>query len=351
MPHALASDGLRVVKRNKPRIAVLYNAPVLPPDHPDHASEAGVVAAARAVAAELKARGWKAWRIAARAPIARLVRSLSRQRPDVVFNLIEGFGGHSGGEAHITALLDLMGLAYTGCPPEAQGLCRHKGRTKALLAGFGLPTAPFALIGKDDPLPLALLQRGPAFVKPASEDASLGIDQRSVVHDSDALANQVHRTLRSHGPLVLVEAYLPGREFNVGVVAHSTPVPLPIAEVVYDPRPGAWPILTYEAKWASGSIDDRSSPVRCPARIEPSLNERLAALAVAAFRVTGCRDYARVDFRLDEQGEPMVLEVNPNPDIDPSAGLARALRESGRGYGETLDALARQALERGPRRD
>jgi D-alanine-D-alanine ligase len=333
------------MSRVRTRVAVLYNAPVLPRDHPDADSEDGVVAAARAVAAALKGQGFKAWMIAARRPMQRLVRSLTRQKPDVVFNLIEGFGGRSGGEAWITSLLELMGLPYTGCPPEAQALCRHKGRTKALLLGLGLPSAPFAVVGTDDdpPEPPAW----PVLVKPASEDASLGIDQGSVVGDRTALAARVAAVRESHGPDVLVEAYLPGPEYNVGVVALPRPTALPVAEVAYDVPPGAWPILTYAAKWAAGSAEDLASPVRCPAAIDPALAARLGALAVSAFHATGCRDYARVDFRLDAAGEPMILEVNPNPDLDPAAGLARALRASGRSYEETLATLARGALARG----
>ena len=116
---------------------------------------------------------------------------------------------------------------------------------------------------------------------------------------------------------------------------------------MFDPPAGAWPILTYAAKWSAGSVEDRASPVRCPARIEPALAERLGRLAVSAFRATGCRDYARVDLRLDARGEPMILEVNPNPDVGPEAGWARALRASGREYAATLAALARQAFDRG----
>jgi D-alanine-D-alanine ligase len=89
--------------------------------------------------------------------------------------------------------------------------------------------------------------------------------------------------------------------------------------------------------------------VRCPAEIDASLAAELSRLAVAAFRATGCRDYARVDFRLDAQGAPMILEVNPNPDLDPSAGVARAMRVAGQDYAETLAALVRQALARGSR--
>jgi D-alanine-D-alanine ligase len=273
------------------------------------------------------------------------VRSLSNKRPDVVFNLIEGFGGQSGGEPWITSLLELLGLPYTGCPPEAQGLCRQKGRTKALLLGSGLPAAQGWVFHRDD-APHINPWPGTVIVKPESEDGSLGIDQKSVVNDPAALAEQVVRVCQNHGGRALVETYLPGPEYNVGVVALPRPTPLPIAESVFDPQAGSWPILTYAAKWEAGSIEDLATPVRCPALVESALTDRLGQLAVDAFEATGCRDVARVDFRLDADGQPMILEVNPNPDLDPSAGWARALRASGRDYGETLAALTRQALER-----
>jgi D-alanine-D-alanine ligase len=323
---------------------VLYNHPRLAPDHPNSVSESDVLAAAKAVVAALASRGFKAWLMAARPPVARLVRSLTRQKPDIVFNLIEGFGGHSGGEAWVTSLLEMMGLPYTGCPPEAQCLCRHKGRAKALLLGHGLPTAAFWAVKPGDPLPS---QSGQLIVKPEAEDASLGIDQGSVVADPTALAERVETVRRAYGPVVLVESYLPGSEYNVGVLGLPEPLALPIAEVVFRPRPGDWPILTYAAKWSVGSNEDLASPVRCPAEITQELSDRLGALAISAFEATGCRDYARVDFRMDATGSPMILEVNPNPDVGPMAGWARALEASGRDYSATLAGLARQALDRG----
>lgn len=339
------------MKRSTRRIAILHNPPTLPPDHPDHASEASVVRVARHVTDALRAAGWKAWPLAARAPLPRLVRSLGRQKPDVVYNLVEGYAGTSAGEPWATGVLELMGIPYTGCPPEAQSLCRHKGRTKALLRGAGLPTAPFVLVGPGDPTPTPGFLPGVerVIVKPAAEDASLGIDQRSVVDVTDTtfLDDRINVLRNDYGSEVLLEAYLAGREFNVGVLATPVPTALPAAEVTYAPGPNTWPILTYEAKWSEGSADDRASPVRCPAELEPGLAERLAELAVAAFRATGCRDYARVDFRLDDSGEPMILEVNPNPDLDPAAGFARALGAAGLAYGSTIEGLVRQALSRG----
>lgn len=333
----------------RPRVAVLYNDPVLPRDHPDHESEVGVVAAARSVRDALKTHGFRPFLLAAKAPAQRLVNRLVKTHPDLVFNLIEGFAGHSGGEAHVTSLLELMRVPYTGCPPEAQALGRHKAMTKRLLAGSGLPTARFWSVEKGDPLPIDPWP-GTVFVKPESEDASLGISQDSVVSSPDDLARRVDQVLADHGPRVLIESYLPGPEFNIGVLALPNPVALPAAEIVYIPAEGRWPILTYEAKWHVGSRADLASLPRCPAEIDGALADELGKLAVSAFRACGCRDYARVDFRLDAAGAPMILEVNPNPDLDPSAGLARAIQASGRDWGGTVAALAHQAIERGPRR-
>jgi D-alanine-D-alanine ligase len=213
-----------------------------------------------------------------------------------------------------------------------------------------LPTAPFFVLEPGDSLP-SIPWACPSIVKPDSQDASLGLGENSVVADPSRVGERVEQVRQSHGPRVLVEQYLPGPEYNVGVLALPEPAALPVAEVVYRDQAGTWPILTYAAKWAIGSDEDLASPVRCPAHLSPELEDRLAGLAVSAFTLTGCRDYARVDFRLDSLGKPMILEVNPNPDLDPSAGLARAMAVAGRNYAETLAQLVKQAVDRGSRRE
>ncbi len=333
----------------KPRVAVLYNAPVLSADHPDYASESGVISAARSVLWALKQHGFRPFMLAARPPTQRFVNTLAKKHPDLVFNLIEGFGGHSGGEAHVTSILEMMGIPYTGCPPECQSLGRHKAMTKRLLLGSGLPTARFWSVEPHSPF-LIDPWPGPVIVKPESEDASLGISQDSVVTNPSDLADRIEKLQASHGPRVLIESYLPGPEFNIGVLGLPDPKALPAAEIVYLPTEGRWPILTYEAKWNIGSEADLASLPRCPAEIDSNLASRLGELAVQAFQACGCRDYARIDFRLDSEGEPMILEINPNPDLDPSAGLAKAIAASGRDWAETIAKIARQGLERGPRR-
>lgn len=327
------------------KVAVLYNAPVLPPEHPDAVSESDVVEVAQAVVAGLEAQGWDAALLAASPPVVDVLHNLDRFAPDVIFNLIEGFGGSTAAATHMTGLLELAGYPYTGSPLEALALCVSKGRAKCLLRGAGLPTAPGFVIEPGRSVP-RWDWSGPAIVKPDAEDGSLGIDQASVVLDWNSACARVAWIHATYGGSALVEAYLPGSEYNVGVLALPEPMALPIAEVAYEPAEGNWPILTYAAKWSVGSVEDCASPVCCPARIERELAESMARLAVSAFKVTGCRDYARVDLRLDGRGEPIILEVNPNPDIGPTAGWARALQTSGRDYAATLAALARQAADR-----
>jgi D-alanine-D-alanine ligase len=333
---------------NGPRVVVLYNEPILPDDHPDAVAEAEVIEVAQAVAEALTSRGFAAVLHAARPPVERVLAELRAAGPDLVFNLIEGFEGSSAGATLLTGLLELAGLAYTGCPPDALSWCLSKGRAKALLRGLGLPTAEFLVVDPGESIP-DWSGPWPVIAKPDGEDASLGIDQRSVAVDPQALARQVDRLRSEYGGRVLVETYLAGREFNVGVIDLGGPEALPVSEVAYEPLAGTWPILCYESKWITGSPADLATPILCPAAIDADLAARLGRLAVAAFEATGCRDYARVDMRLDAQGTPMILEVNPNPDIAPWAGLARGLRNSGRDYAATLAALAHQAIRRGSR--
>jgi D-alanine-D-alanine ligase len=337
------------VSGSKPQVAVVYNEPVLPADHPDAVSEGDVVEVARAVADGLSGTGFDPVLLSAGPPLAGFVARLTACGPDFAFNIVEGFGGKTAAETYLTAVFELLGIPYTGPSVEALATCRSKSRTKAILRGHGLPTAPSVVVGPGEPIP-RLDQEGPVVVKPDAEGGSLGIDQGTVVTTPARLSERVEQLHRAYGGSVLIETYLPGPEFNVGVIALPEPEPLPVAQVMFAPRPGAWPILTYAAKWETGSEEDLASPIACPAPVGPELAARLGGLAVSAFRATGCRDYGRVDLRLDERGEPMILEVNPNPDLGPNAGWARAARVAGIGHPEAVAAIARQALARGASR-
>jgi D-alanine-D-alanine ligase len=332
-------------------IAILFNEPTLPPEHPDFMQEAGVLQSVAAFEESLIRPEHRVFRIEIADTVEPLIKTIAARRPDVIVNLCEGFAGHTGGEAHLAGLLELLGVPYTGSPPECLALVRDKARTKWLLSGAGLPTASFVCVQPGELLPKqplsAWLNKGPLFVKPASEDASLGIGPESVVTDWPALKRQVETVAARYGA-VLIEPYIDGSEFNVGVIELRELQCLPLAEIEFQTSGNLrWPIVTYDGKWASGSAADRATPVRCPAEVEPPLAESIRAAALAAYRVTGCRDYARIDLRVDRSGTIFILEVNANPDAGPKAGLARMLRAAGIEYKSFAERLFATAAARG----
>lgn len=331
-------------------LAILFNAPSLPDDHPDRASEAGVLESVRAFEAALQGAGHEVRLVAAGASVSGLIAELSgTRRPDAVVNLCESFAGSAAAEPHVAALLELLGLPYTGSPPECLSLTRDKPRTKCLLRGRGLPTPEFLVLPPGTPLDQgrcrAWLESGPLIVKPAAEDASLGIDQGSVVVDVPALESRVRGIWGRYGP-ALVEEYIDGREFNVSIAVLPEPEALPLAEIEFRGA-GSWKLVTYDAKWAEASDDYGGTPVRCPAELEPEQAAEIERIALAAFDAALCRDYGRIDLRLDAHGRPFVLEVNANPDLSPGAGFARAWKAAGRSYAELAARLVDVALARG----
>jgi len=330
------------------RVLVLYNKPTLPADHPDAVSEADVLHTVDFVAAALAQAGLAVDRLGLSEDPRPLLQWLDQNRPDVVFNLFEGTAGRGETEAFAAGLLDWLRLPYTGAPPAAMLLARDKALAKRLFRGAGLPTADFVVVHAPTD-PVALTQ-WPAFVKPAAQDASVGIDHGSVVRNETELRARLRWLADRYPPPYLVETYLAGREFNVAIIDDPEPTVLPLAEIIFDRgQPDLWPIVSYASKWAPGSREDLAALPRCPADVEPTLARTLADLALAAYRLVGCRDYARIDLRTDESGQPFLLEVNPNPDFGPEAGLARALKASGRDHAAWTAALCQRRAGEGSR--
>lgn len=277
---------------------------------------------------------------ATKAAVRSNMRWLSTCRSaDLVFNLCEGMGGRSVFEPLVTGTLELCGVPFTGCDAWTVTTCHRKHVANALLAAHGVPVPRWVLAEKNqvpEDFPL------PAIVKPAAEDASSGIDEDSVCTSRRALRRQVASVAERFDD-VLVQEYIPGREINVGFVGATT---LPLAEIDYSAMPkDRWPILSYEAKWATGSVEDLGSRPVCPAKVAPSLAREIVRTAEAAWSVMRGRGYGRVDVRVDETGQPWVLEVNPNPDISDDAGLSRMAANVGWNYKELVLKIAEAALE------
>jgi D-alanine-D-alanine ligase len=328
------------------RVLVLYNDPVLPIDHPDAESEHEILEAADLVAQELSDGGFTVFQLAIYNDPGDLLTGIRQYRPDVVFNLFEGMAERGQTEAVVAGLLDWLEIPYTGSPYPALCVAHDKSLAKHLFHGAGLPTPPFQVV---DGLPVPACRLGwPVIVKPATQDASVGLDQGSVVTTQEQLDARVALMLERYGPPVLIEQYIAGRELNVALVEFPELHTLPISEILFlDKDPERWPIVTYDAKWKPESRDCVMTPPQHPAQVEPQLAESLTDLAGRAFRLIGCRDYARCDFRVSPSGEIFLLEVNPNPDYHGSAGFANGLRAAGQTHAQFTIDLANAALARG----
>lgn len=265
---------------------------------------------------------------------------------DVAFNLSDdGFRGESRLEPHIPALLDVFNVPYTGSNYLTLGLCLSKPTTKQLLLANKIPTPNFQLfetgkerINKDLNFPL--------IVKPSREDASIGITNCSVVTTHTALRRRIDGVISTFNQPALAEEYIKGREFNVGIIGNSPPIVLPLSEIIFSLPKGMNNICSYQAKWISGHRAYRGTQPQCPANVSLRLGNKLRRLAVESYRLMGCRDYGRVDFRVDASGRPYVLEVNPNPDISPSAGLANMASKAGISYAQLVERIVNYAAGR-----
>jgi D-alanine-D-alanine ligase len=334
-------------RQSHARVVILYNQPVLREGHPDAESEWEILYTVEQVEKALADAGWAVGRLGVSRDTATLLKGLREQRPHVVFNLFEGLADHGATEAYAAGLLDWLGIPHTGSPYHTLCIARDKPLTKHLLRGAGLPTPNFFAV---DELPMRPCPLSwPVIVKPGAQDASVGVDQGSVVTDQARLDERVAYLLETYGPPVMVEEFIRGRELNVGLIEVPELRALPVSEILFVTKdPDIWPIVTYDAKWKPGTRDYEATPPRYPATISARLEDRVTAVAKAAFRLLGCRDYARVDFRA-RGGKPFILEVNPNPDFSPTAGLAGGLASAGLTHAQFAVELVERALARGSR--
>ena len=272
------------------------------------------------------------------------LRRIQEVKPQVIINLCESFCGRPRLESNVAAGYELIEIAFTGNSARTLTLCQDKFQTKSILASHGLPTAKARLVTTSDQ---AVGLRFPLIVKPNAEDASLGVYPDSVVRETKALRERVQKILDTYEEPALVEEYIEGREFNVAVMEAERVEALPVSEIDFSAMPDGMPrIVSYEAKWFEDHELYLKTPPVCPAPVEETVRARLQDGAVKAFQAMGCQDYARVDFRMNKDGDIFILEVNPNPDISLNAGYVRALTAAGRDYPNFWRQMIENALRR-----
>ena len=334
---------------SSPTVLVLYNEPTLPAEHPDADSEYDVLYTAEVIGRSLKAKGLVVRRLGIANDIHALIDGLRSLRPDVVFNLYEGTAVWGDTEVFVASILEWMKIPFTGSSILPMTLCRSKPLTKGVLLGAGLPTAKFST-ATSSPCPPNTLG-WPVIVKPASEDGSVGITQESVVTTQEQLDARAAYLLKTYGGSVLVEQFIRGREFHVSVLERDGRLDvLPFSEIVFHTeKSGHWPIISFDAKWHPGTKEFENSPAKNPADVDPELEARVSEVVRQAFRTTGCRDYCRIDLRVDDQGNIFILEVNPNPCIAPMGGLEAALISAKIPYEDFCLGLVKETLRRSSR--
>jgi len=285
---------------------------------------------------------------------------LRAARPDIVFNIAEGLTGVNR-EAHVPAICEFFGIPYSGSDPFTLSLCLDKAKTKETLVFHGVPTAPFAVarttndlraIGRGEtrlPVPSA---RTPLFIKPIHEGSSKGITERNYVTTAKALLETGEMLLETYAQPLLAETFLPGAEFTCGVLGNGPDaIVLPIVAINFGSLPAeAVPIYGFEAKWIWDRPENPLDIFECPARVPEALRARIEDVVLRAYRVLGCRDWSRVDVRLDAAGIPNLVEVNPLPGILPDPAdnscLPKAARAAGLSYDELIQSCIVHAAAR-----
>jgi D-alanine-D-alanine ligase len=331
------------------RVVILYNKPTLPPDHRDAESEHEVVYTVKQFRKILTKAGYEVRKLGAHVDPGRIVQGVKRLKPDVVMNVFEGLPEMGQTEAFAAGILEWMGVPYTGCPFQCLVLARDKVLTKRIFVTAGLPTPKFALV-ESTPAPPCRL-RWPVIVKPSNQDASVGVHQASVCTNQQAYAKQVDYVLSEFGPPALAEEFIDGREFNVGLLENPDLVVLPPWEMKFpEAGNGYWPLVTYDGKWNPESKDWNTTPFDYNPDIAPRVLAKMQSLARTAYRLLGCRDLARIDFRVTPEGKPYLLEMNPNPDFSPIAGFTDSLVKAGLTHAGVTVQLIENALRRGARK-
>ena len=297
----------------------------------------------------LRSLGHEPTRVAVAANVEPVIAALRAADPALVFNLAESFDGKSALESNVAALLNLIGLRYTGSSPAALLMAGDKSLTKKVLSFHRILTPEFATLYRG-----ALDHAGdlkfPLIVKPPQEDASLGITSKSVVRDIRELLGTMDALQREFQSPVLVEEFVEGREFYVGVLGNVTPVALPVVELDFSAFPPDRPkVASWEAKWGEGGTGGAGETGAefagtrsiFPTDVPAELLERMQTVAVESFNALRLRDYGRVDLRVTAATEIYVIEVNPNCYLERTGEFSRAAAEAG----ITHDALIARIVE------
>lgn len=275
---------------------------------------------------------------------------LVEERPDIVFNIAEGLFGISR-EAQMPAIFEMLRIPYTGSDPLTLAVCLDKSRAKEILSYYNIPTPRFSVMTDPSQFEQANLEY-PCMAKPLHEGSSKGIFNASLVTNRRELESRVAHIVEQYREPAIVEEYLPGREFTVAIMGNGADLRvLPIVEIKFDSLPdGVNPIYSYEAKWIWDRAEEPLDIFECPAALTPRLQHDIESMCRRAYTVLRCRDWCRIDVRLDALGVPHILELNPLPGILPNpednSCFPKAARAAGMSYRQLIQTVLDLAARR-----
>jgi D-alanine-D-alanine ligase len=292
------------------------------------------------VMTHLKAAGHEVRALGILDKLTELRMAIQDWKPDIVFNLLEEFNGIVTYDQHVVAYLELMQQPYTGCNPRGLMLSRDKVLSKQILAYHRIPTPQFLLFPRGRRIRVPRKIEYPLFVKSATEDASVGIAQASVVEDAAKLTERVEFIHEQTKTDALVEEYINGRELYVGVIGNDRLTVLPVWEMTFGSLPESLPaIATRKIKWDPKYQAKYGITTRAATELDPAVSLELMRQAKRIYKALHLTGYARMDFRVRPDGRIYVLEANANPNLTAEEDFAQSARSAGLGYDELLQKI------------
>lgn len=327
-------------------VTVLVDPATIPPEDPQFRDPPDTPITEYHVCEALRVLGHRVSVVGAEYEIAQVVKTLTDQNPDLVFNLTEQFCGDRRLDKNVAALLELLDIPFTGAGTMGLLLCRDKRLCKQLLTLHKIRVPSFLSLSHNQAIRIPKHLPFPLIVKPAFEDSSEGISNSSIVYDDDALRQRAEFIHQRWNQAAIAEEYIDGRELYVSVIGNKRLTVLPPRECFFNADGDEGPvILTYRCKWDDAYRDKWNIEFGF-AELEPGVLKNIERICKRAFRVLQLQDYGRIDLRLTPDNRLVILEANPNPDIAYGEEVAEAAHKAGMDYESLVDKIIRLALKR-----
>ena len=294
------------------------------------------------ISAALEAKGHSVVRLGGG---SEFIDNIRQVKVDIVFNIAEGRGNYRSREAQVPSILEMLDIPYTGSDPQCLSICLDKPVTKKLVAAAGVSTPQWLVIANNEALGQTSWDEFPfpAIIKPAYEGSSKGIRLDSIVNNPEQATGTVRRLLAYYRQPVMVEEFIAGDEVTVGFIGNSPPKVLGLMRIL--PRKNEAPfVYSMEVKRDWEALVD----YECPAHLEEKVRDKLSVSSLEVFQALGCRDFARLDFRVSPEGEPYFLEINPLPGLGTYSDLVLMAIKLGWTHEALIGAVLDAALERYP---